>query len=57
VQKLAEANAALEAFAPLISKDAFEQAQTMLSRGDVLGQNASSSRSPIRFARLKRRPM
>jgi tetratricopeptide (TPR) repeat protein len=37
VQKLAEANAALEAFAPLISKDAFEQAQTMLSRGDVLG--------------------
>jgi tetratricopeptide (TPR) repeat protein len=37
VQKLAEANAALEAFAPLISKDAFEQAQAMLSRGDVLG--------------------
>src|SRR5262249_5830990 len=37
VQKLAEANAALEAFAPLISKDAFAQAQAMLSRGDVLG--------------------
>ena len=37
VQKLTEANAALEAFAPLISKDAFEQAQAMLSRGDVLG--------------------
>jgi tetratricopeptide (TPR) repeat protein len=37
VQKLAEANAALEAFAPLISKDAFEQAQGMLSRGDVIG--------------------
>ena len=37
VQKLAEANAALQAFAPLISKDAFEQAQGMLSRGDVLG--------------------
>src|SRR5499427_38475 len=37
VQKLAEANAALEAFAPLISKDAFEQAQAMLGRGDVLG--------------------
>jgi len=37
VQKLAEANAALEAFAPLISTDAFEQAQAMLSRGDVLG--------------------
>jgi hypothetical protein len=37
VQKLAEANAALEAFAPLISKDAFQQAQAMLSRGDVLG--------------------
>src|SRR5262249_12521506 len=37
VQKLAEANAALEAFAPLISKDAFEQAQAMLSGGDVLG--------------------
>src|SRR5262249_53006791 len=37
VQKLAEANAALEAFAPLISTDAFAQAQTMLSRGDVLG--------------------
>jgi tetratricopeptide (TPR) repeat protein len=37
VQKLAEANAALEAFAPLISKDAFDQAQAMLSRGDVLG--------------------
>src|SRR5262245_22628392 len=37
VQKLAEANVALEAFAPLISKDAFEQAQVMLSRGDVLG--------------------
>src|SRR5215468_10476242 len=37
VQKLTDANAALEAFAPLISKDAFEQAQAMLSRGDVLG--------------------
>jgi tetratricopeptide (TPR) repeat protein len=37
VQKLTEANAALQAFAPLISKDAFEQAQAMLSRGDVLG--------------------
>jgi tetratricopeptide (TPR) repeat protein len=37
VQKLAEANAALEAFAPLISKAVFEQAQAMLSRGDVLG--------------------
>jgi tetratricopeptide (TPR) repeat protein len=37
VQKLTEANSALEAFAPLISKDAFEQAQAMLSRGDVLG--------------------
>jgi tetratricopeptide (TPR) repeat protein len=37
VQKLAEANAALEAFAPLISKNAFAQAQAMLSRGDVLG--------------------
>src|SRR6516164_3307743 len=37
VQKLTEANAALEAFAPLISKDAFDQAQAMLSRGDVLG--------------------
>ena len=37
VQKLAEANAALQVFAPLISKDAFEQAQGMLSRGDVLG--------------------
>jgi tetratricopeptide (TPR) repeat protein len=37
VQKLAEANAALQAFAPLISKEAFEQAQAMLSGGDVLG--------------------
>jgi tetratricopeptide (TPR) repeat protein len=37
VQKLAEANAALEAFAPLISQDAFEQARAMLRRGDVLG--------------------
>ena len=37
VQKLTEANAALEAFAPLISKDAFEQARAMLSQGDVLG--------------------
>jgi tetratricopeptide (TPR) repeat protein len=37
VQKLAEANAALEAFAPLISTEAFAQAQAMLSRGDVLG--------------------
>src|SRR6516165_4858498 len=37
VQKLAGANAALEAFAPLISKDAFEEAQGMLSRGEVLG--------------------
>ena len=57
VQKLAEANTVLEAFAPLISTEAFAQAQAMLSRGDVLGANASSSRSPIRFARLKRRPM
>src|SRR5208283_1551080 len=32
-----EANAALADFAPLISKGAFEQAQAMLSRGDVLG--------------------
>jgi tetratricopeptide (TPR) repeat protein len=37
VQKLAEANAALEAFAPLISKNVFQQAQAMLSRGDVVG--------------------
>src|SRR5262249_40227767 len=37
VQKLAGANAALEAFAPLISTEAFAQAQAMLSRGDVLG--------------------
>src|SRR5215472_11060110 len=37
VQKLAEANAALEVFAPLISQDAFSQAQAMLSRGDILG--------------------
>src|SRR5215831_6306633 len=37
VQKLAEANAALEAFAPLISTEAFAQAQAMLSRGDVAG--------------------
>jgi tetratricopeptide (TPR) repeat protein len=37
VQKLAEANAALEAFAPLISTEAFAQAQAMLSSGDVLG--------------------
>src|SRR5262249_49029835 len=37
VQKLAEANTALEEFAPLISTDAFAQAQAMLSRGDVLG--------------------
>src|SRR5262245_65781571 len=37
VPKLVEANAALEAFAPLISPEAFEQAQAMLSRGDVLG--------------------
>ncbi len=37
VQKLAEANAALQDFAPLISKDAFEEARAMLSRGDVLG--------------------
>jgi tetratricopeptide (TPR) repeat protein len=36
VQKLAEANTALEAFAPLISKDSFEQAKAMLSRGGVL---------------------
>ena len=36
MQKLADANAALEAFAPLISRDAFEQAQGMLSRGDAL---------------------
>ena len=40
VQKLTEANSALEAFAPLISKDAFEQARVMLSQGDVLGQSA-----------------
>ena len=57
VQKLAEANATLEEFAPLISTEALAQAQAMLSRGDVLGANASSSRSPIRFARLKTRPM
>ena len=37
VQKLAEANATLEAFAALISKDALDQAQAMLSRGVVLG--------------------
>src|SRR5262245_40624619 len=37
VQKLAEANAALEVFAPLISTEAFAQAQAILSRGDVLG--------------------
>ena len=37
VQKLGEANIALQAFAPLISKDSFEQAQAMLNRGDVLG--------------------
>jgi hypothetical protein len=37
VQKLAEANAALEVFAPLISTETFGQAQAMLSRGDVLG--------------------
>jgi tetratricopeptide (TPR) repeat protein len=37
VQKLVEVNTGLEAFAPLISKGAFEQAQAMLSRGDVLG--------------------
>src|SRR5262249_51951992 len=37
VQKLAQANAALEAFAPPISTEAFAQAQAMLSRGDVLG--------------------
>lgn len=37
VQKLAEANAALQDFAPLISKDAFQEAQAMLRRGDVLG--------------------
>src|SRR5262249_27064139 len=37
VQKLAEANAALEAFAPLISTDALAQAQAMVSGGDVLG--------------------
>ena len=35
--KVAEANAALTAFAPLISKEAFEQAQAMLRRGDVSG--------------------
>ena len=37
LQKLAEAIAALEAFAPLISNEIFEQAQAMLSRGDVRG--------------------
>src|SRR5215831_10339559 len=37
VQKLAEANVALEEFAPLISTEAFAQAQAMLGRGDVLG--------------------
>jgi len=37
VQKLTEANTTLEAFAPLISKDAFEQARAMLSQGDLLG--------------------
>jgi len=37
VQKLAEANAVMEAFAPLISTEAFAQAQAMLSRGDILG--------------------
>ena len=37
VQKLAEANAALEVFAPLISKDAFDQAQAMLSVATCLG--------------------
>ena len=37
VQKLNEANAALEAFAPLVSKESFDQARAMLSRGDVLG--------------------
>ena len=57
VQKLAEANAVLEAFAPLISTEAFAQAQAMLSRGDILGAGEGSSRLPIRFARLKRRPM
>src|SRR5215831_2171571 len=35
----------------------FEQAQAMLSRGDVLGRNESSSKSPIPFARFERRPM
>lgn len=37
VQQLAKANATLKAFGPLISKDEFDQAQGMLSRGDVLG--------------------
>src|SRR6516165_9423027 len=37
VQKLTEANTTLEAFAPLISKDAFEQARSMLSQGDLFG--------------------
>src|SRR5262252_1180062 len=57
VQKLAEANAALEAFAPLISKDAFAQAQAMLSRGDVLGAERkfveiAEKRRSIRCMRL-----
>jgi tetratricopeptide (TPR) repeat protein len=37
VQRLAEANAALQSFAPSISKHGFAQAQEMLSGGDVLG--------------------
>src|SRR5262249_50300138 len=57
VQKLAEANAALEAFAPLISTEAFAQARRCSAVATCLRRNASSSRSLIRFARLKRRPM
>ena len=57
VQKLAEANAALEAFAPLISKDAFAQAQAMLSGGNVLGAERkfveiAEKRRSIRCMRL-----
>jgi hypothetical protein len=37
VEKLGAANTALKAFAPLISTDAFEEAQALLSRGDVQG--------------------
>ena len=47
VQKLAEANTALQAFAPLISKDALEQAQGMLAAATCLGLKANSSKSRI----------